>query len=273
MSRKFSVVTTFNQAGYDKYGSRMIDTFLLNWPKEVHLYVYAEDCTVTQAAPNLTVYDFHKQVPQLIAFKEQYRDDLRANGKLAIGPVDKKGKYQGIGFKWDAVRFCHKIYAVCDLSIRSTDTVIWMDADMVCHTAMPLEFLEKMIPASAGVAYLGRNKKYTECGLYALNCSLPDTKEFIKRFQAAYDSAETGIFKMTEWHDSWVFDRIRETMPATWAQLNWNKGIVQGEGHPLINSEWGAYLDHLKGKRKDTGHSLPQDLVVTRPESYWSTVS
>ena len=44
-----------------------------------------------------------------------------------------------------------------------------------------------------------------------------------------------------------------------------------GEGHPLINSQWGAFLDHLKGKRKDTGKSLKTDLVVERNEQYWKS--
>jgi hypothetical protein len=40
---KYAVVTTFNASGYDRYASRMIDTFLQNWPKEIDLYVYTED--------------------------------------------------------------------------------------------------------------------------------------------------------------------------------------------------------------------------------------
>ena len=42
-----------------------------------------------------------------------------------------------------------------------------------------------------------------------------------------------------------------------------------GEGHPLINSEWGAYLDHLKGGRKAQGRSKDRDLLVPRTEAYW----
>ena len=50
---KYAVVTTFNQSGYDKYASRMIDTFLKAWPRGVDLYVYTEDCEITQKANNL----------------------------------------------------------------------------------------------------------------------------------------------------------------------------------------------------------------------------
>jgi hypothetical protein len=42
-----------------------------------------------------------------------------------------------------------------------------------------------------------------------------------------------------------------------------------GEGHPLINCEWGAYIDHLKGERKGLGKSKTSDLRVNRNESYW----
>jgi hypothetical protein len=38
----------------------------------------------------------------------------------------------------------------------------------------------------------------------------------------------------------------------------------------LINTAWGAYLDHLKGKRKDQGKSSNKDLLVSRKEKYWN---
>ena len=87
-------------------------------------------------------------------------------------------------------------------------------------------------------------------------------------------SDDGSIFDMAEWNDCWVFDRIRERVqqqhPA-WRQLNWTEGFSkQGEGHPLINTEWGAYLDHLKGERKKAGRSEIKDLVLPRSEHYWS---
>jgi hypothetical protein len=82
-----------------------------------------------------------------------------------------------------------------------------------------------------------------------------------------WDDAETGIFTLPEWHDSFVFDVVRQSMPLK--ETNWSKGIIKGEGHPLINSELGAYLDHLKGNRKQTGQSRRADLVTQRKELYW----
>ena len=98
---KYAVVTTFNQSGYDKYASKMIDTFLKTWPSQVDLYVYTEDCAITQTAKNLHVRNLHEVSPEIVAFKQRWGSDLRACGKVATGPADKKGKAPGIGFRWD----------------------------------------------------------------------------------------------------------------------------------------------------------------------------
>lgn len=276
MIRKFSVVSTFNQSGYQHYASKMIDTFLKTWPSDVELYVYAEDCVVTQRDPRLHIIDFHSTVPELVAFKQRWGNDPRARGEVAQGPADKKGKQPGIGFRWDAIRFSHKIYAVCHhAKTTNSDVMFWMDADMVCHSPITIDFISEQIPQDTGIAFLGRAKKFTECGLYALNLRDVPTQEFVKQFQNAYDTG--SIFNMAEWNDCWVFDRVRENIqqqyPA-WKQLNWTANFSkQGEGHPLINSQWGAYLDHLKGRRKETGISHARDLVVNRNERYWSSAS
>jgi hypothetical protein len=276
MDRQFSVVTTFNASGYKLYGSKMIDTFLVNWPKNVSLTVYAEDCPVVQTASNLTVLDFNQSLPAAVAFKQKWQSDARASGRLATGPADSKGKQPGIGFKWDAVRFCHKVYAVCDHARHNLDkTVLWMDADMVCHSPIDHPTLCEMIPDDFALAFLGRQGKYTECGLYALDMRDRITQHFVTLFQNAYDEPEFGIFAMEEWHDSFVFDQLRRLVGAAnpaWKQLDWSRGLVTGEGHPLINSGWGAYLDHLKGKRKNTGMSLAKDIKTDRPEAYWRSL-
>jgi hypothetical protein len=42
-----------------------------------------------------------------------------------------------------------------------------------------------------------------------------------------------------------------------------------GGGHPLINTELGKYMDHMKGDRKSEGKSKKSDIMVNRTESYW----
>lgn len=271
---EFAVVSTFHEAGYHKYASRMIDTFLVNWPKAVTLYAYPQDHTITQTATNLVVRDLHRSVPELVAFKQRWGTDPRARGEVATGPADRKGKAPGLGFRWDAIRFSHKVYSVCHAARNTTaDVLFWMDADMVCHSPITLEFIAAQIPSQVGLAYLGRENKFTECGLYAMNLRDPVTQTWLREFQLAYDSGR--LMTMSEWNDCWVFDITRDEVKAQhpeWNLLNWTRGLIRGEGHPLVNSAWGAYLDHLKGRRKDVGHSHRKDLIRPRQENYWTSV-
>ena len=274
---KYTVVTTFNAAGYAKYGQRMIQTWLATWPQQVTLVVYAENCTVTESAPNLIVSDI-QVCHALTAFKQKWQNVPKANGNISEDPVRGARVDAKKSFKWDAVRFAHKVYAICHCAVSMpTDILIWMDADIVCHSPVTLTDLERLCSSNYDLCYLGRRGKFSECGLYSMNLQSAATRKFLNEFQRMYDHAEKGIFRLREWHDSFVFDQVRTTVPGL-KQLNWSAHLTDirprrtsspGEGHPLINCEWGAYLDHLKGDRKTIGRSLPADLKVPRKESYW----
>jgi hypothetical protein len=261
MVMKYTVISTFNQDGYNQYGSRMIDTFLKTWPQDVELWVYAENCQVQQHAPNLRVFDLHQVSPELVAFKNKWRDVPKANGHPFPGAGRK-------AFKWQAVRFSHKVYSIFHAARNcNADWLIWMDADMVCHSHVSKDKLANLFPADKEICYAGRSNKFTECGLYGLHLTQSVTKLFVTEFQRMYDDADNGIFTLKEWHDSYVFDAVRKKFNMK--ELNWSAGLINGEGHPLINCEWGAYIDHLKGNRKDSGKSLVKDLIAPRREAYW----
>lgn len=245
----------------------MIESFIQNWPTEVDLLVYAEDCEVEEVAPNLQVFNLHQASPELVLFKQQWKDIPKANGDVTDDPIRSLRKDAGKGFKWDAVRFAHKVYAIFAANTQSTHWLIWMDADTICHSPITHNQLCELCPDNKDICFLGRKNKYTECGLYAMNLQSENVIMFLKEFQQVYDHAETGIFTMAEWHDSYVFDVVRKKVPMI--ELDWSSHLINGEGHPLINSDWGQYLDHLKGDRKHAGHSKLKDLKVIRTESYW----
>ena len=269
MSRKFAVVTTFHEAGLKKYGQRMIDTYLQNWPKEVTLHLYPENCNPKILDHSrVTLTDVETGVPDLKSFKGRWKNVPHANGDISSFPRLASRKDSHKPFKWDAVRFAHKVYSIFHCAKETdADVLIWMDADTICHSSITLNDLERMIPDNRDLCFLGRKGKYTECGLYAMNLRSTAVQEFLKKFQWMYDCAEIGIFTLEEWHDSFVFDVVRRN--STLKELDWSGHLISGEGHPLINSEWGAYLDHLKGDRKTQGRSNLKDLKVKRIEAYW----
>jgi len=265
--RSIAVVTTFNESGLKKYGQRMIDTYILNWPSEVVLYVYAEKCTPeTHGAKNVIVLDADSVLTDLQLFKNKWKHDPKANGKCPW--PERRPRDHHKTFKWDAVRFSNKVYSVFHCASTSdVDILLWMDADSVCHSKITVDDLDNLIPTHIDICYLGRENKWSECGLYSMNLKTEATTLFLKEFKRVYDDAENGIFKMEEWHDSFVFDEVLKRINLK--KLNWSAGLIKGEGHPLINSAWGAYLDHLKGGRKDVGFSKTSDLILERTETYW----
>lgn len=265
MTRKIAVVTTFHRKGYETYGKRMINTFLENWPKEVELWVYAENVNVDERDDG-RLYVLPESI-ELQNFVRKWKDVPKANGDVSSVPRLASRKDSHKPFKWQAIRFAHKVYAIFDCAKRcNADVLMWMDADTVCHSPVTLDKINSLIP-NVDLCYLGRQGKYSECGLYSMDLHSSGTQKFLQEFQRMYDDAENGIFTLDEWHDSFVFDAVRLTTKPK--EHNWSAGIIKGEGHPLINCEWGAYLDHLKGDRKSTGRSLSKDLRVKRTEKYW----
>ena len=275
---KYAVVTTFHEAGLRQYGQRMIDTFCQNWPAEVTLYIYPENCVPMVADSSRVAVKKLEEVDGLMAFKNRWKGVPKANGDVSADPVRSKRRDSGKGFKWHAVRFAHKVYAIFDCAKRTdADILIWMDADTICHSPITVQDLHRMIPTDSELCYLGRKGKYSECGLYSINLRSKNIQNFLKEFQLMYDDAEQGIFLLEEWHDSFVFDAVRVKFPQM-QQLDWAAHLHNlkphprsstGEGHPLINSDWGAWLDHLKGSRKNLGRSKQEDLKVQRTEAYW----
>jgi len=111
---KIAVVTTFHEEGLKKYAQRMIDTFIQHWPKEITLYLYPENCNPAisdHSRVSLTDLD---SVEPLAIFKKRWKNVPKANGDVTDDPVRSKRKDAGKGFKWDAVRFAHKVYAIFD---------------------------------------------------------------------------------------------------------------------------------------------------------------
>ena len=265
---KYAVVTTFHAKGYEQYAQKFIKTFIDMWPRSVNLYAYTENCKILESSPNLIVRDLHSSSQPLVNFKNLWKNVPKANGDVSQDPVRSRRRDAGKGFKWDAVRFAHKVYSIfhcaknCDAEI-----LIWMDADMVCHSPITENDINALIPQNVDLCFLGRAGKFSECGLYSMNLRSEAIQDFLKRFQWMYDDAENGIFQQDEWHDSFIFDVVRKHTSLN--ELDWTSGMIKGEGHPLINSQWGTFLDHLKGKRKEYGKSLATDLIVKRNEGYW----
>lgn len=250
----------------------MIDTFERFWPADVDLVVYAERCSPTHTKPNVKILDLEQCCPDMQAFKHRHRDNPRARGDAGPdGRYDDKKQ-----FRWDAIRFCHKVYALDHAIKQATgDWLIWLDADSKTHSPVTHDLLAQVCDSATFASYLGRGEKYhSECGWIAYNLHHPCLQAFNQRLVGLYNSDE--LFNYAEWHDSYLWDTVRREFQSRGeiALKNLNP-LADSEGkagHPFINSVLGTVMDHMKGNRKDRGHSKAKEVRAHQNHPYWKRI-
>jgi hypothetical protein len=245
--KKYHAVSTFNAQGLDLYGRDLITSFQMHWPHRVDLTIYSEgwDGEVTGA----TVLDLEQSSPWLHDFKYRNR------------------KPRKNGFRYEAVRFAHKVAALCHLA-RNTDAdvIIWLDGDIVTHADVSIDDLDGLAPhGNEWIAWLYRKAMYPECGFYMLNARHERHAEMIAAFERMY--VEDRLFDLSQWHDSYVLQEVVKRAGVGWKNLSGAGGTTT---HPLVNGPLGQWFDHKKGNRKKIGRTPKKDLRVKRKESYWT---
>ena len=267
---KYTVITSFHNEGLKQYGQRMINTFEQCWPSDVDLIVCAENCQPEVTRSNTRVFDLLDQSADCRDFVQRHQNNPLAHGQAGPPEVFNPRK----AFRWNAVRFAYKVFSValCAENVKS-GWMIWLDADTHTHSSVPMPWLNQVCPDETMISYLGRGEKYhSECGWVGYNLDHPETRNFIKDFVDMYRT--DAIFKEREWHDSYIWDVVRKRYQLANLFYNLNpshdnKGLA---GHPFINSELGRYMDHVKGERKNLGHSKPKEVVSHPDHPYWQRV-
>ena len=222
----YAVVTSFSPEGYDLYGKRFVETFLEHWPEDVILHVHHEGHG-PEASDRVRTHDL-----RLDPDRTRFLD-------LASTVAKPRPDF----YRYEAAKFCHKVFAFTSHGIE-TDWLIWIDADVVTTARVDEEWLDAVCPGGYTASYLGREGwDHSELGWCALSKRYRG-EEFLKAYRAAYTS--TAVFSMDQWHDSYVWDRIRERFEAKGC---WFYNLSQGVTH---NHVWphtllGQKMDHRKG--------------------------
>lgn len=282
--RKFVVVTTVHAAGYAEYGRTMVETFDRHWPADVPLWFYTEGFTPDAASSRVQAIDLATAAPELVAFKARHGNSDLARGrtrrfrpqlhrKRKFPWIKIKGRNWGQGYRWDAVRFAHKSFAMFDAARRcGADVLIWIDADTRFFADVSRERLESFVPEDRFVGYLARPRDtHTESGFLAFNLHHPATAPLLADFEAMY--TRDLVFREYEFSDAHLFDVVRRRQEARGQRSH---DIAEGVGlrasHVLVNCQLGEFMDHMKGDRKQDGVSRKGDLLVARKEAYWREV-
>ena len=285
---KYKVITTFKPGDWDRYAKRMVQSVLDRWPK-ADITVYCEGQRPNFNDQRVTWWDIDKANTGLLKFREDYRNDPVAVGKLdeIPGGIRRSSRLETEGgldakkesYLWNAVKFSYKVSCVTHAVRTYTDYdyVIWIDDDTYTFRDIPMQFIESICPNDTLVTYLDRendrgSNKYPECGLVCYNIKHKLVQNFINDWEKLYTSAD--IFELLEWHDSYVFWHLtkeyRQKHSAKVHDIGYSKG-VKGH-HVFVNSELGQYIDHFKGDRKEARSSKGEDIRKTpdmQKIDYW----
>ena len=252
---KFEAVTSMNESYFQNIGFKMLDSYLINWPDTVKLNLYHEDNYSYITNKKVELKNLYECEPTCKEFVERHQGRPDQQNKLEL----HKG----------AVRFSYKTFSIINAATTSTaDYLIWIDADTFTHSQITEEFLDELVDPDKYLTYLGRENNYSECGFVIYNLNHPVNQVFMSAWRHLYEQDE--VFKLDQWHDSYVFDQIRLTYEQEGIIENinlspWGKDY----DHVFINSILGDYMDHMKGPRKDEGKSRESDLFTKRKSDYW----
>ena len=292
---KIKVITSYKPGTWESFARRGIHSMAEQFPPEVDIFLYCEEKQPNDIDSRITCVDLTEAEPNLFAFKTKYKDDPVANGKTTTIPngVRRSDKLQGLdknneSFLWDAVRFSNKVFCVVN-AVRNSqgyDYVLWIDADTFTFRPVPINFFTNLLPKETMLTYLGRENPtlgdggvYPECGFVGYNLAHPEIQNFINDWEQLYTTGD--VFKILEWHDSYVFWHLskiyRSEKNILVNDIGYQKG-VKGH-HVFVNSELALYMDHFKGKRKLQGTSARNDFranskspVDINKIDYWKKV-
>ena len=252
---KFECVTSMNRSYYDQIGYKMLASWVEKWPRNIKLKVYHEDTLKVGSFTNVEFKDLFECEPACKDFVDRHKNRPDQQNPLEL--------HMG------AVRFAYKTFSILNAGISSSaDYLIWIDADTFTHREITHNFLSTLVEQDKYLTYLGRENNYSECGFVIYNLKHPAHKAFFETWRHLYESDE--VFKLQQWHDSFVFDQIRKTYEQDDIIENinlspWGKDYE----HVFINSVLGDYMDHMKGPRKSEGKSRESDLFTKRKGKYW----
>ena len=248
MERKLEVVTTYNKKYYDICGKKMIETFIAHWPKDVHLYAYWQQQEPEIFADNVHYIDLYQQTPHLQRFVFDNQLDEAKNGIV-------KGKYD---FQRDGVKFSHKVFAQTHRIKNTTaDVLLYLDADTYTHTTPNLEYIDSILPEDHLCTYFGRPRLYDETGFYMHNPKHYKAIVWADALEKIYTEGELWTYPLQV--DCYTMYAGRQKFKdEKQLDLVEHHGAL-GKKHPFVNSPLGEFLDHLKGDRKELGHSRQSD--------------
>lgn len=236
-------VTTMAQSQIGDLGEKLFESWT-KFSKDEKLIVFV-DSTLNLAPAWLKEWrnvEFHQiENPNYKAFLDKHRGNPAACGVWN----------DGYEYRLDAVRFCHKIYAIEEglkYLTPEDELYIWWDADAWLTAQISEDIIKEAIgPIDWLAASLGRKDwDHTETGFIAFNMTNSETRNFINTMTKLYDTGH--VFKLAQGRtDSFVYDVVKDAFSKQKGQKF--KNISEGVpgNHVWPHTTLAAFSEHAKG--------------------------
>ncbi len=240
------VVTTASKQGLAEYGHRWLAGRRF-WPLDTEFCWFTEGYEIPYSPEELRLIEICGLGD---ARKWLDRKDILGLPKFVEWRAKHMG-YRSPDWRYDVVKFAHKVFAAADALYDYEGIGVWLDADCVTFDQIPPGLLESQVKDDY-IACYQRTGLYTETGLWIVNCTHPEHKNFLDYWRDLYHSE--GYRQLPHWHDCLTLDAtIRyfgDRIKVNNLSGQWSKHM-----HPQAMSELGAFIDHTKGARKEEGRS------------------
>lgn len=231
----YSVVTSFNEKYWLEIARK--NTILLDsyWPEKYQISLYHQLPFIEKISDRVRWYDLYDMCPELSAFANKYKYEVKANGA------------GNTNFRLNAIKFCHKTFAIWhQAKLQPSGWLIWLDCDVIVKKCISDNFLKAICPNGYAVSFMGRPGKYSECGFIGFNLDRTESRQFLLEWEDLYISGK--FLELSETHDSWTFDWIRK-QKSTELFFNVNAAAITNK-NPFSQSLLGSYMAHAKGADK-----------------------
>jgi hypothetical protein len=243
----YTFVTSFTKKHYDIYGEKFLKSVADNWSNDLRLVVYVEGYDDTEELP---LANFASNIEYRHIEHIEDRNSFIERNKDKTGIVN--GEYN---YRYDAIRFCHKVYAYSDLAYELIDQeykgwLAWIDADTITTGKFTAKDAENIMREEDDIVHLGRiDIDYSETGFIAWNLTMQNAASQLVDVRGAYDTDE--VFGYREWTDAFVFTRLLKIYEAHRTRVrNLSEGV---RGLAVFeNSILKDYFEHNKGNLKFT---------------------
>jgi hypothetical protein len=235
-SKKFVCITSMNQAYYEKCGRACIESYGLNWPQNIPLYVYNEDM-VDPPKNKWTRYVPWSDLPV------DYTNFMECQTGSRTRQFAKK-----------AFSVIHAMQNI------ACDRLIWLDADVVTTMAVNPQLLDMITPDHVLSTHYGvwhdwpseddpdRMSFSCETGFFVVNKCHEMFGTFAQRYLDYYRN-DLG-YKLRRFYDGEVYGAVVAEMSAAGADM---MELNPGQRHktPIPRSVMAPYIKHYKAGAKD----------------------